>query len=60
MRVVAELRGAEAEGDWATRANRLIERYGERDLPLRHYSKDRLMSLTARAEWVEPDLAPLP
>lgn len=60
MRVVRSFVETEAEGDWAARANRLIERYGERDLPLRHYSKDRLMSTTARAEWVEPDLVPLP
>ncbi len=44
MRVVGNFVETEAEGDWATRANRLIERYGEKDLPLRHYSKDRLMS----------------
>lgn len=27
---------------------------------LRHWSKDRLFSVKARREWVEPDLAPLP
>lgn len=32
---------------------------GERDVLLRFYSKDRLMSREARAAWVEPDLAPL-
>lgn len=46
--------------DWASRANRLLERYGARDLPLRHYSKERLMSPAGRAGWVEPDLHPLP
>jgi hypothetical protein len=30
-----------------------------KDLLLRHYSKHRLMSSHARAEWVEPDLQPL-
>ena len=48
------------EGDWAERANRLLARYGHRELPLRHYSEARLKSSEARAEWVEPDLLPLP
>jgi hypothetical protein len=46
--------------DWAARVNRLLARYGAKDLPLRHYSKDRLMSVEARFGWVEPDLRPLP
>jgi hypothetical protein len=45
----------------------LIERYAQlmaspladRDVLLRFYSRDRLMSSRARAEWVEPDLAPI-
>lgn len=40
-------------------ANELIHRYGDKSLPLKYYSRDRLMSKTARREWVEPDLAPL-
>jgi hypothetical protein len=32
----------------------------DRMLPLRHYSKERLMSVRARAIFVTPDLAPLP
>jgi hypothetical protein len=48
------------EGDWAERANRLVQRYGARDLPLRHYSEERLKSAEARAGWVAPDLLPLP
>jgi hypothetical protein len=47
-------------GDWAERANCLVDRLGARDLPLRHYSSARLGSPKARAEWVEPDLIPLP
>ena len=31
-----------------------------KDAALRHYSRDRLMSVRARAVYVEPDLAPLP
>ena len=37
-------------------ANRIIERLGDRELPYRFYSKERLMSEQARKEWVEPDL----
>ena len=37
----------------------LVARYGDRELPLRHYSEGRLKSLEARAAWVEPDLEPL-
>src|SRR5262249_27813604 len=32
---------------------------GARDVLLRFYSRDRLMSPLARAEWVEPDVQPL-
>lgn len=47
-------------GDWAERANRFIERYGSRELPLRHYSEARLKSPEARAAWVEPDVMGMP
>ncbi len=30
---------------------------GQRDWPLRFYSRDRLFSVAARRDWVEPDLA---
>ena len=33
---------------------------GERDALLRFYSRETLMSPQARAEWVEPDVRPLP
>jgi len=33
---------------------------GRREWPLRFYSRDRLFSVAARREWIEPDLAPLP
>ncbi len=32
----------------------------DRELPLRHYSRERLRGVRARAVWIEPDLAPLP
>jgi len=40
-------------------ANGLIERYGNRSLPLEFYTRERLMSREARTGWVEPDLEPL-
>jgi hypothetical protein len=61
MRVICDYVAMEevADANWATRVNRLLVRYGARDLPLRHYSKDRLMSGEARFGWVEPDLRPI-
>ncbi|HYW50414.1 MAG TPA: hypothetical protein VE861_07405 [Gemmatimonadaceae bacterium] len=41
-------------------ANALVSEWGARDLPLRHYSRDRLFSRAARRSWMEPDLQPLP
>ncbi|MEG3838748.1 hypothetical protein [Microcoleus sp. herbarium14] len=37
-------------------ANGLIEKYADRTLPFRYYTRDRLMSSEARTNWVEPDL----
>jgi hypothetical protein len=51
--------GEPAVGSWPERLTRLLARYGDRELPLRHYTKDRLMSREARFGWVEPDLLPL-
>lgn len=33
---------------------------GQRDWPLRFWSKERLMSVEARQGWVEPDLEKMP
>jgi len=41
-------------------ADRLIADYGDRDLPLRHYSRAVLFSPPARRGWVAPDLMALP
>lgn len=41
-------------------AEELIARYGDRDLPLRYYSRELLFSPAARLGWVEPDLGPFP
>jgi hypothetical protein len=38
-------------------AQQLLERYGDRELPLKYYSRELLFSSTARLNWVEPDLS---
>jgi hypothetical protein len=40
-------------------ANGLIAKYADRTLPFTYYTRDRLMSLEARINWVEPDLSSL-
>ncbi len=50
---------ARPEAEWGERVRGLLARYGDRELPLRHYSKDLLFSPRARFDWVEPDLRPL-
>ena len=40
-------------------AEELIARFGAKDLPLRHYTYQRLFSPEARFAWLEPDLEPL-
>ena len=40
-------------------ATEVNERFGTSDYLLRHFSKEWLFSDAARAQWVEPDLAPL-
>lgn len=47
-------------GSLADLANGLITACVDRELPFRYYSRERLMSDTARAGWVGPDLCPLP
>jgi hypothetical protein len=39
-------------------ANRLINCYGDKNLPLQYYSRDLLMSGKARTSWIQPDLKP--
>ncbi len=45
--------------DWVAVTTGLMEKYGQRDVPLGYYSRQRLMSSEARAGWVPPDLKPL-
>lgn len=40
-------------------ADRLVAQAGDRELPLRFYSRARLDSVAARRHWVEPDVRPL-
>lgn len=40
-------------------ADELLRTHGNRDLPLRHWSRERLFSSDARLTWVEPDVRPL-
>ena len=43
----------------AALANDLCERYGDKSLPFAYYTRERLMSVEARSNWVEPDLKDL-
>jgi hypothetical protein len=38
-------------------AEDLIRQWGDKELPLRYYSRERLFSVLARRQWVEPDVA---
>jgi hypothetical protein len=40
-------------------AEKLILRYGDKDLPLEYWSRETLFSTDARLGWVEPDRRPL-
>jgi hypothetical protein len=41
-------------------ANGLIQKYEDKNLPFKYYSRDLLMSWEARKTWIEPDLQPFP
>jgi hypothetical protein len=58
--ILAFIRGADIASPFDDLVAGLIARHGERDEPLRYYSRQRLFSALARREWLEPDLAPLP
>ncbi|MGH9853018.1 MAG: hypothetical protein ACREBD_24535 [Blastocatellia bacterium] len=53
------LREATLECSLVYLINDLTGRYASTRLPFEYYSRDRLMSLEARLNWVEPDLKPL-
>lgn len=50
---------ADRSADLDDLARDLIATYGDRKLPLHHYSEGRLFSPVARRSWVEPDLRPI-
>lgn len=58
-RIAAFLRASDPGKPSGELADELIASCGDKDLPLRDWSRDRLMSVEARLRWVEPDLAPL-
>jgi hypothetical protein len=46
--------------EFNTLADALLEQWGDPKLPLRYWTKERLMSWESRLAWVEPDLQSLP
>lgn len=53
------LDNAERELSVVELINKLIRECEDKNLPLRHYTQERLMSPEARRRWLEPDLKPL-
>lgn len=53
------LAGCAAEGLRGKVNAMLTSEMGPRDWPLRFYSRERLFSVEARRQWIEPDLAPI-
>jgi hypothetical protein len=62
VRVIAAFLAADQVGSEPATAieRRLIDTLGDRELPLRYYTRERLFSVEARRAWMPPDLAPLP
>jgi hypothetical protein len=58
--IVAAYSDANAAESTLDLARKLPAEIGHRETPLRHYTRDRMMSDAARAGWVTPDLAALP
>ncbi|MDX2031342.1 MAG: hypothetical protein SF339_11760 [Blastocatellia bacterium] len=58
--VKAFLRTATLECAMIGLFNELVVRLGDRNLPFAYYTRERLLSREARAEWREPDIQPLP
>ena len=49
---------ADADCSFIELVNRMLESCADKNLPLKYYSRELLMSVRARASWVEPDLKP--
>jgi len=62
VRLLAAFLAARPAGEplAATIAALLAGPLAARDVLMRHYSRERLLSVAARRGWLEPDLAPLP
>lgn len=52
------VRGRDRSAPLDELAAALIAEHGDREVPLRFYSRERLFSVEARRGWIEPDLAP--
>jgi hypothetical protein len=50
---------AQTNGDRLSRLNTAVERFADKTLIDRHYSKELLDSPAARATWIEPDRLPI-
>lgn len=59
MRIAQFLDGADRSRTGDELAEHLIQEIGDRELSLRHWTRERLFSPEARQAWVEPDLMPL-
>ncbi|MDB5469967.1 MAG: hypothetical protein JWR84_1527 [Caulobacter sp.] len=54
------VRAAVAEGGSPVEVlHRLLDSHGRSDWLLKHWTRERLLSVEARRSWVEPDLSPL-
>jgi hypothetical protein len=60
LRIVSNFAAEQKEESLAATANALIDKYDDKDFIRQYYSEDLLASAKAKAEWVEPDLKPLP
>jgi len=58
LRIVSEFSIEPTDSLTAT-ANRMIQKYNNKDYILEYYSSELLDSEKAKSEWVEPDLKPL-
>jgi hypothetical protein len=58
MRLLADVRAQGASGE-LVHVLRAHPALGDKELPLRYYTRERLFSDEARAGWIEPDREPL-
>ncbi|HEY9296919.1 MAG TPA: hypothetical protein VIQ31_11195 [Phormidium sp.] len=56
IRIVSQFLSIHPHRDILDLANRLAQNYANKNLPFEYYSRDLLMSWSARTNWVEPDL----